>query len=233
MFFYQNRFEYIQVEKEKLNDLMLSNIPERGIITRVLLSEDQRTTTNIASYSVTKEVDEFQVTIEGIKGERHWGMIASSGRERAIYPKGTQILGQRQIFAVSPYDCRVLSEKIGVEVTPELLGANLVIEREDRSNYSLSELPHGTYLCIAPQNAQELPRPPIATLIHHVEQQGCGVTGAAIAAHYSDPLLVRKFTQNSKTNRGIVCRIEYPVDPAATLQKGQIVFFKFPQGISP
>ncbi|MBM3233075.1 hypothetical protein FJZ18_02825 [Candidatus Pacearchaeota archaeon] len=234
MFFHNSRFEYLQAQRAKLDEILLANIPEVGIITKVLFTNEPRNIAKIMSYSITREVDTLEVTIEGIKGDRHHGGVASStGRERALYHKGTQILQQRQIFAVSPYDCQVLSEKMGVEITPELLGANLLIEHQDRkTNYSLSLLSRGTYLCISPEALVELPRPPLATLIHHVEQQGCGVTGAAIAAHYNNPLLIAKFTEHSKSNRGIACRIEYPVQSPAFLRKGQKVFFKYPTGVS-
>ena len=235
MLFYKGLQEYIAEEERKLQILKESSVPERGVITKVLLSDKTKTReSHLKHYSLTHEVETLTIDTRGIEGDRHYGHYTySGGREKVLYKKGTPIAQSRHLFAVSLHDCHVLSEKMGVEITPELLGANLVIECTDKKEYSLSLLPHRTYLCIDVINADKPSRSPVATLIHHVQQQGCGVTGAGIAEFYKDPSLTAKFVQNSKTHRGIVCRVEYPVAPAARITKGQSVFFRFPQGISP
>lgn len=235
MLFYKNLNEYVKGQREKLDRLANAHIPEEGLIARVLgPSDNQDKSRNVTGYSITQEVDILELDYQGIMKDRHYGTHRlSTARERFIFPKGTEIRQHRHVFAVSPYDCKVLSEKLGVEVTPELLGANLVIKSIDNRPYSLSELPENTYLVISQGNASHRPQKPIAILVHYVKQQGCGITGNAIAEHYSDKSLTKKFMGASKDNRGIVCSIEYPVDQPAILEEGQKIFFIFPTGVSP
>lgn len=235
MLFYQNRDDYVSDQTKKLENLVDSNILEIGIITKVLKSnEDQDKIYHLPKYSITHKVDYLKIDHLGIIGDRHRGSIKYSGpRERFMYEKGTVIKQNRHIFAISEYDCQVLSDKIGVKVTPELLGANLVIEREDKKPYSLSDLPQNTHLFIASQESESQPKTPIATLIHYAKQQGCGITGASIAEKYKDKDLSKEFVKASKENRGIVCTIEFPIEKHAIIKKGQKVFFKFPTGACP
>jgi len=235
MLFYKSLDGYIKGQKEKLDRLDDANIPEVGLIAKVLGPNDnQDKSSNIASYSVTQEVEALRLDYQGITGDRHRGAHRlSTGRERLIFPKGTEIRQHRHLFAVSHYDCEILSEKLEVEVTPELLGANLVIRQATNRPFSLSELPENTHLFISPNSVSHRPQMPIAVLVHYVKQQGCGITGNAIAEHYGDKSLTRKFMNASKDNRGIVCSVEYPVEQPASLEVGQKVFFMFPKGVSP
>ncbi|MBS3093199.1 hypothetical protein J4456_01310 [Candidatus Pacearchaeota archaeon] len=235
MLFYDNLEKYVTGQREKLAELHKANIPERGIILRVLASEENQTkSTNVANYSVTREVNQIQINHLGILGDRHHRAVRpSTGREKSLYPKGTFIREHRHVFVVSPYDCKILSDLLNFDVKPELLGANLVIGREDGQDYSISSLPQNTYLLIASNEAREFTKPPIATLKHYVLQQGCGITGNSIAERYGDKSLTQKFMASSKDNRGIVCSVEQPVDNPAIINSGQIIFFKFPMGIAP
>ena len=144
--------------------------------------------------------------------------------------KQVQIVNRRQLFAVSPGECSLLSERLHVEVTPQLLGANLLIGREDGSDFCISNLPVNTYLAIAPGDAGEPPAPPIATLIHYVQQKGCSRTGKAISRAYGDESLTKRFVDEAEFERGILLGVEYPVVEPAILEPGQRVFFKFPMG---
>lgn len=234
MLFYKSLEDYVEGQKAKLEKLVNFNIPERGLVIKVLNSDLEITKSgDIVNYSVTKEVSQLEIDSLGIVGDRHRRLYAeTTAREKALYKKGTKVREHRHIFVVSLYDCKVLSEKLGVEVTPELLGANLVIGKEDQKDFSISELPENTHLIIAPENSFETPKPPLATLKHYTKQQGCGVTGNAITHKYPGNDLTKLFVENSKTNRGIVCSIEYPVDQPAIIKPGQVVFFKFPMGVS-
>ena len=127
----------------------------------------------------------------------------------------------------------MLSERLGVEITPELLGANLVVDRTDGGPYSLAELPSGTHLLVLPQGAQGIPRPPLATLVSYVQQRGCGITGRAIAERYGDKRLVSAFRKQAKDHRGLICSIEFPLDEVATLRRGQRIAFRYATGVVP
>ena len=135
-----------------------------------------------------------------------------------------------EVFVTSPSECEALTNTLGVEITAELLGANLVVGREDRDEFYISDLPGNTYLVIGSPGSSEPVKPPIATLIQYVRQKGCFVTGSAIVTRYGDQRLKKQFIENTRRHRGILCSVEYPVDEPATLNRGQKVFFRFPIG---
>ncbi len=231
--FYKNFSDYLAEERKKLDERERMDFPDSGIILKVLAHPRQQTKrTHPKTYSVTQEVSQIDINTRGILGDRHFDSARDSTGRESEYPRKTVIAGGRHIFAVSPYDCRILGEKMGVEITPELLGANIVIGREDGKDLPLSELPITTRLFIAKSDSLVLPKLPTATLINYVKQQGCVVTGNAIAEKYDRKELSAMFIANSKDNRGIVCNIEYPVEVKAALKAGQKVFFRFNQGVS-
>ena len=106
---------------------------------------------------------------------------------------------------------------MGVEITPEMLGLNLLIDREDNEHFSITELPVGTMMLLADEAATKPSKPPLATLTNFVKQEGCGITGKLIADHYGDPSLTRKFREVTKDHRGILCSVEFPVEATVYL----------------
>ena len=233
MLFYENLEAYIHDERKKLERLKQADIPEVGVILEVFGPNDnQDVKTNPGGHSVTQAVERLAIDCHGIVGDRHLGLTRqSTPREAPLYQRSrAQIVNRRQLFVVSPYECTLLSQRLDVEVTPQLLGANLLIGREDGSDYCISNLPVNTYLAIAPANAAEPSVPPLATLIHYVQQKGCGRTGAAIAKEYGDTSLAKRFVDQAEFTRGILVSVEYPVTKPALLESGQRVFFKFPMG---
>jgi hypothetical protein len=233
MLFYDNLAECIRQETEKLQKLKASNLPEVGVVLDVLEpNENQDMNSNPGRYSVTRPVEKLAVDSHGVDGDRHRGLTRSTtGRDAPLYrSSGATVVNRRQIFAVSPYECTRLSDCLGVEITPELLGANLVIGREDGGDFSISDVPLTTYLVLADPDADEPSKPPLATLIHYIQQKGCSRTGKAISKEYGDELLIKKFVTHADLHRGILCSVEYPVDKQVDLQRGQRVFFRYPKG---
>ena len=233
MLFYDNLEDYVQQERARLDQLLQKNLPEVGVILGVFgPNDDQDIRSNPGGHSVNQVVDHLRVDCHGIEGDRHRGMTRrSTPRERPLYEQTrTEIVNRRQLFAVSPYECRLLSERLDLEVTPQLLGANLLIGREDGGDFSISALPVNTYMAIGPADASAPPCPPLATLIHYVQQKGCGRTGRALARAYDDESLTKRFVEVSEFERGILCSVEQPVDEPVALEKDQKVFFRFPKG---
>ena len=235
MLFYDSLDEFRKEELSKLENLPQANLPEWGVIARVMLPDAQLAReSDKQRYSITGEVQQLSIDFQGIVGERHRCLHRpSNGREKSLYPPGTEIRQSRHLFAVSSGDCKTLSNKLGVEITPELLGANLLVARDDGADFSLSQLPTGTHLVVAPEDAEKMPQPPIATLIHYVKQQGCVLTGGAIASTYDRSELKKQFVLTSRDYRGILCSVEYPVTEVASLAAGQRIYFKYPKGIVP
>jgi hypothetical protein len=155
----------------------------------------------------------------------------SNAREAKLYPRtGVSIVNRRQVFVTSPSECEALTDTLGVKITPELLGANLVIGRADGDEFYISDLPSNTYLVIGAAEASAPDKPPIATLIQYVRQKGCRTTGKAIVTRYEDQRLQKQFIESTRRRRGMLCSVEYPVDEPTSLERGQKVFFRFPVG---
>ena len=233
MLFYDDLAEFIAKEIDKLLRLEKANIPEVGVILDVLGPNDnQDIEANPGLHSVTQQVDRLAIDCYGIHGDRHRGLTRpSTGREAPLYRKsGATIVNRRQIFAVSPHECELLSQRLEVDITPQLLGANIVIGRDNGDDFCISDVPLNTYFAIAPADAVEPSHLPIATLIHYVQQKGCSRTGRAVAKEYADAALTKQFVVHSEHQRGILCGVEYPVDSTAYLERGQKVFFRFPMG---
>ena len=237
---YQDIAAYRVGQRELLEQLEQANIPQSAVITNVLASDYSMTKdTDPTQYSLTHSVEYLEIDSQGIIGERHHRAVRpSSGRERAIFPKGTIIREHRHLFAVSLADCKELSDKLDVEVTPQLLGANLIIERVDQLSYSLSALPQGTYIRItnpAIIDSSSINRDNlVAVLQKYATQEGCGITGLSIQEyHKADKSLVKRFIDESKLKRGIVCSVEFPGEGTTRIEAGQRVFFGFPTGYAP
>lgn len=233
MLFYDNLAEYIESQQKKLQSLKQANLPEVGVILDVFGPNDnQDRDANPGRHSVTQQVERLAIDCYGINGDRHRGLTRpSTGREAPLYKRSRAVIvNRRQLFAVSPYECKVLSQRLEVDITPQLLGANLVIYQENREDFFLSYVPLNTYFVIAPADAMELPQPPLATLIQYVQQKGCSLTGRAIATAYDNDALLKQFVTHAEHQRGILCSVEYPVEPSAFLERGQKVFFRFPMG---
>ena len=116
MLFYDHLAEFITKESEKLQGLEGSNIPEVGVIVDVLEPNDnQDRDANPGRHLVTQPVDRLAIDCYGIEGDRHRGLTRlSTGRESLYKRKGATIVNRRQIFAVSPHECDLLSERLHV-----------------------------------------------------------------------------------------------------------------------
>ena len=212
MIFHKDFAAYLDGQRGELEALAKQGLPDVGVIRAVLKpDETQNRAEHPGSYSVTEPVDALMVDNEGITGDRHRAMTRpATAREAKLYAR-TQvpIVNRRQVFAVSPAECEALSMSVGVEITPGLLGANLVVDRDDGGDqpFFLSDLPSNTYLVVGEARAPEPAKPPLATLIHYVRQKGCKLTGEAIATRYDDPSLKRRFIECSRSRRGILCSV--------------------------
>jgi len=234
MLTYKNAADYLKQEQKRLIQRQSANLPDEGRITRLMLpSAELNENDHFPRYSLTHEVDSLEVDYRGIVGERHQAVARTSGgRELNVYPRGTMIRGHRHLFVACSSDIKELSRRMGLELTPEMLGFNLVIDREDGEDFSITELPVGTMMLIADEAATKPAKPPLATFTSFVKQEGCGITGKLIADHYGDRNLTRKFREVTKDYRGILCSVEFPVEATVMLKRGQRVFFRYAQGVA-
>ena len=127
MLFYQNFQDYLNQETQRLDRLKTMNLPDLGILSQTHMSSSLKTSSSSFSYLITHPVNEIKVDSQGIIGDRHRCVSRpANGREKILYPRGTDIVQRRHLLVVSLADCHVLSQRMGVEITPQLLGANLV-----------------------------------------------------------------------------------------------------------
>ena len=164
MLFHDDLADFIATQRSNLKKWEAANIPEVGVIRDVLgPNDDQDMASNPGGHSVTQPVDRLAVDCHGIAGDRHRGLTRpSTGREASLYKEvGTAIVNRRQIFAVSSYECRLLSRSLGVSITPGLLGANVVIDREDGADYCISEVPSTRISRLPPRTPPNCRAPPL------------------------------------------------------------------------
>ena len=228
MLFHDDLDAYIAAQEAKLRALRTAALPPRcvvrGVYGRGRAPESSR----------TEAVASLTVDALGVAGDpRHGSFRDSGGRERNLYPRGTRIRQHRHLCIVSQLDCQILSDRLGVDITPQLLGANLLLDGLDGADLSLSILPQSTHLVLTCADDDVPTKPPVAVLVHQLNQRGCGITGKVIADHYGDPSLVKAFREQSVHHRGILCSVEYPVAPEAQLTAGMHIVLQFPVGEAP
>ena len=233
MKFHQTTEEYVKSQEQRLELIKKHSLPTEGLVLKVYLPDETHNIKGDPKKSVTHEVEQIEINSLGITGDRHNNLyVKSNAREIELYSSKTTIRNNRHIFVVSENDCEELLRKIGVKITPELLGANILVGIKN-NNYPLTEIPQEAHLVITESNA-ELPKPPLAVLVRHCKQEGCGITGKAIAEQYGRMELSAKFIENSKDNRGIVCKVEYPTpeENKAVIKPGMKIFFRYTSGVT-
>ncbi|MBB3772094.1 hypothetical protein FHS55_002703 [Angulomicrobium tetraedrale] len=151
----------------------------------------------------TREVASLGVTLEGVPGDRHMGMARPADSRVPWFPRGTPIRNSRQVSIVAMDELAEIARRLGiVDVQPEWLGANLVIE----GIAQLTRLPPGTRLFAAGG----------ATLAVEGENAPCRHAGAAVAAfHPGSAGLDLAFVQRAKGLRGLVAWVERAGELAA------------------
>ena len=100
MLFYKNLEEFIEGQKKKLEKITSANIPEKGLILKVL-AQNKDQTNKLSNYSVTSEVDSLDINYLGILNDRHSRPSRQRIREGSIYAKGNVIREHRHIFVDS------------------------------------------------------------------------------------------------------------------------------------
>ena len=224
----KNLSQYLEFQKQRHDEIMDGNFPQRAVISRVLAPSGLSEEKDGETYLINHESEKLEIDRTGIIDDRHNCVYREmNSREKEIFPRRALIRQHRHLVAISQYDCNVISETVGKEIDPGLMGVNLVVEREDGKDFSLSAIPFGTYIAIGGE-----PRKQTITLQHHVTQEGCGVTGAAIANTFENESLRLDFVNASKKNRGIILGIEHIEGEKQALTVGQEVHFLFPMGFT-
>ncbi|XHX79424.1 MAG: MOSC domain-containing protein [Stenomitos frigidus ULC029] len=147
---------------------------------------------------VTRRVDQVQLDMAGIPGDRHYGLTRRSGAREPMYPRGTEIRNRRQLSVVSAEECDYIAQQLGLDaLLPEWLGANLLL----RGLPNLTQLTTGSRLML----------PSGVGLVCEGENPPCRHPGEVLQALYPlQPQLIKRFVSIAQKRRGIVCSIECP-----------------------
>lgn len=150
---------------------------------------------------ITEEKKHLDFTIEGIPGDRHAGVDRpSGGREKKLYPRGTQIRNNRQWSAVSVDELSEICKAMNLAaVQPEWLGANMLINGIP----SLSTLPAISLLKIF-HGETEGP-----VLVIYCQNRPCVYPHRAMEEIMGKQIDTH-FTKAAKETRGLVGWVEKP-----------------------
>jgi MOSC domain-containing protein YiiM len=163
---------------------------------------------------VTTRVQQVQVSFAGFEGDKHSGATLRSGGRTPHYPRGTEIVNDRQVSIVSMEELETVARNLDLpEVLPEWLGANLLLQGIPK----LASLPTGTRLYFSGG----------VTLIATGENQPCTGPGKVIQAHYGTPGLESHFAKAAMHRRGIVAMVEKP----GLLIEGEEVRVEIPEQV--
>jgi hypothetical protein len=163
----------------------------------------------------TRAVEELRLGFDGIAGDFHGGTTRRSGGREPWYPRGTEMRNERQLSLVAADELAIVAQRMGlVEIKPEWIGANLVVEGVPH----LSMLPAGSLLFFKGG----------VTLKVDGQNKPCRVAGQSIAEHvgaagYSATALL--FPKESKRLRGLVAWVEKP----GTIRVGEEISVRVPE----
>ncbi|QYK51175.1 MAG: MOSC domain-containing protein [Anaerolineales bacterium] len=151
-------------------------------------------------------LEEVEATLEGLVGDKHFGLTMKANKFQAPYSKGELIRNVRQISIVSAEELAQVAAAMGVErVEPAWLGANLMISGVPE----LTQLPPGSRLYFEGG----------AGVVVEGENMPCVTAGGCLAEQYERPELRSAFPKRAIGKRGLVAWVEKP----GVIRKGERV----------
>lgn len=146
----------------------------------------------------TQSCGELELTFEGIPGERHCGHTRLSGGREPWYPRGTEMVNERQISILSTEELTLIAKGMQIEtLEPGWIGGNVILQGLPH----LSMLPPRTRLAFD------------GGAVIRVDGQNapCRIAGRAIAAHAPGrDGLDLLFPKVARRLRGLVGFVEKP-----------------------
>lgn len=140
------------------------------------------------------EIEKMELLLEGIKHDRHFGKTRNADvRTVNLLPRGIETANLRMVTIVSLEEMAQISEKIGIEVLPEDMEANIVLSGVE----NLTKLPAGTFV--------RFPRSTI--LFVTSENMPCVVVSQHMIKRGVDKLKALQFTKNAVGKRGLTALV--------------------------
>lgn len=136
------------------------------------------------------------LTYGGIAGDNHFGLLRKSGAREPWYPRGTEMVNERQLSILSSHELDEVAAALDLpKLAPEWIGGNIVLSGIP----SLSHLPPRTLLMFESG----------ATVRIDGDNGPCRHAGRAIVRHVPDrPDLEFGFVKAAKHKRGLVGWVE-------------------------
>lgn len=160
-------------------------------------------------------VNAFELTFEGIAGDRHHGSTRRSGGREPWHRRGTEIRNERQVSIVCVDELAEAAANMELErIAPEWIGANMVLS----GVFSLSMLPPRSLLHFSGG----------ATLKVDGQNAPCRFAGDSIAANHPErdaKALALAFPKAAKGKRGLVSWVEKP----GTIAVGETLTVQVPE----
>ena len=232
---YSNFSDYLQGAQQRLNKLVAEQkagrpLPERGVIIGLYMScPEPESKKETPQYVISDAVDSLHISGSGIVGSRHerdWS--PAGGRNKELYNKKTMIKYLRHTLITSPYDIKQYTKFMqqidkNINITPEQLGANMIIKADHP--YSASLLPPGTRVMIDE----------VASLAVYTQQFPCGVQGRGLESFYNINGIKDVFKgkqkefEKARDHRGVLAFVMHPQEQAE-INLGMEVRFVYTTG---
>jgi MOSC domain-containing protein YiiM len=162
-----------------------------------------------------RKVDELQVTLEGLVGDKHFGLTMKAGSAQKPYPKGEEVRNVRQVSIVAEEELKQIAKAMGLpNVEPEWVGANLMVSGIP----NLTKLPSGTRFYF--ENG--------VGIVVEGENAPCVTAGGSLQDQFPDqPDITTSFPKKAIGKRGIVAWVEKP----GTIRKGESVTVRLAEDV--
>ncbi|WP_439529415.1 MOSC domain-containing protein [Pannonibacter sp.] len=178
----------------------------KGIVERVLATaspDDFR----------THDVETLPLAFEGIAGDRHAGFTRRSGGREPWYPRGTEMVNERQISLLSTEELEVIASRMDLpRIDAGWIGGNILV----------SGIAHFT---LVPPRTRLVFEDGVVLRVDG-DNVPCRIAGKGIAEHYPDREgLDLLFPQKARNRRGLVAFVEKP----GVIRPGELVTAHIPE----
>jgi hypothetical protein len=156
---------------------------------------------------VTHPLPELALGLDGIPGDRHGGLTRPSTAREPWLARGTMLRNDRQLSVLSVEELALIAAGLGItEATPELVGANLLIE----GMADLSRIAPGALLAIGGSWVGQGKFDGHALLRVEAYNKPCRGPGRKLAAAFGRPELEFAFPKVAASLRGLVLSVAMP-----------------------
>lgn len=152
-------------------------------------------------------LEEIEVALEGLVGDKHFGLTMKANKFQAPYPKGAHIRNVRQVSIVSVEELAEVAQRMQLtQIDPAWLGANLMLSGIP----ALTQLPPGSRLYFEGG----------AGIVVEGENMPCVTAGGCLAEQHPGRSELRSaFPKQAIGKRGLVAWVE----KTGVIRKGERV----------